>query len=134
MKKKLEIAGITLLIVVGVFFIFKFANENRFDKLSFNADCIYVYSIDDEKEIFSKNPDKKVYPASLTKMMTVYTAIGKIEDFDKKAPIDKKSYQKLVAQNASIAGFCMEQCLLLPENVQIAWLLMQVVPRKNLWI
>lgn len=86
-----------------------------------------------------------MYPASLTKMMTVYTAIGKIEDFDKKAPIDKKSYQKLVAQNASMAGFmvmsplllriyCMEQCLPLPENVQTAWLLMQVVPKENLWI
>ncbi|MCI6000867.1 MAG: D-alanyl-D-alanine carboxypeptidase, partial [Finegoldia magna] len=105
MKKKLGIAGIILLIVVGVFFIFKVVNENKFDNLSFNADCIYVYSIDDDKEIFSKNPEKKVYPASLTKMMTVYTAIGKIEDFDKKAPIDKKSYQKLVAQNASMAGF-----------------------------
>ena len=84
MKKKLEIVGITLLVVVGLCIIFKIANENKFDKLSFNADCIYVYSIDDEKEIFSKNPDKKVYPASLTKMMTVYTALGKIEDFDKK--------------------------------------------------
>ncbi|MDU3193511.1 MAG: serine hydrolase, partial [Finegoldia magna] len=105
MKKKLEIAGVTLLVVVGLCFIFKIANANKFDKLSFNADSIYVYSIDDEKEIFSKNPDKKVYPASLTKMMTVHTALGEIEDFDKKAPIDKKSYQKLVAQNASMAGF-----------------------------
>lgn len=105
MKKKLEIVGITMLVVVGLCIIFKIANENKFDKLSFNANCIYVYSIDDEKEIFSKNPDKKVYPASLTKMMTVYTALGKIEDFDKKAPIDKKSYQKLVKQNASMAGF-----------------------------
>ena len=38
-------------------------------------------------------------------MMTVYTAVGEINDFDKKAPIDKKSYQQLVAQNASMAGF-----------------------------
>lgn len=105
MRKKLEIAGVTLLVVVGLYFIFKVANANKFDKLSFNADCIYVYSIDDEKEIFSKNPDKKVYPASLTKMMTVYTAVGEINDFDKKAPIDKKSYQQLVVQNASMAGF-----------------------------
>lgn len=101
MRKKLEIAGVTLLVVVGLYFIFKVANANKFDKLSFNADCIYVYSIDDEKEIFSKNSDKKVYPASLTKMMTVYTAVGEIND----APIDKKSYQQLVVQNASMAGF-----------------------------
>lgn len=83
MKKKLRIAGVTLLIVVGICFIFKIVNANKLDKLTFNADCIYVYSIDDEKEIFSKNPDKKVYPASLTKMMTVYTAVGEINDFDK---------------------------------------------------
>ncbi len=83
----------------------KIINKNKFDKLNLKSDCIYVYSIDDEKEIFSKNPDKKVYPASLTKMMTVLTAVENIDDFDKKAPIDKKSYQKLVKQNASMAGF-----------------------------
>ena len=105
MRKKLAGAGIFLLMILCVVCASKIINKNKFDKLNLKSDCIYVYSIDDEKEIFSKNPDKKVYPASLTKMMTVYTALGKIEDFDKKAPIDKKSYQKLVKQNASMAGF-----------------------------
>ena len=105
MRKKLAGAGIFLLMILCVVCASKIINKNKFDKLNLKSDCIYVYSIDDEKEIFSKNPDKKVYPASLTKMMTVYTALGKIDDFDKKAPIDKKSYQKLVKQNASMAGF-----------------------------
>lgn len=105
MRKKLTGAGIFLLMILCVVCASKIINKNKFDKLNLKSDCIYVYSIDDEKEIFSKNPDKKVYPASLTKMMTVLTAVENIDDFDKKAPIDKKSYQKLVKQNASMAGF-----------------------------
>ncbi|WP_297812289.1 D-alanyl-D-alanine carboxypeptidase family protein [uncultured Finegoldia sp.] len=105
MRKKLAGAGIFLLMILCVVCASKIINKNKFDKLNLKSDCIYVYSIDDEKEIFSKNPDKKVYPASLTKMMTVLTAVENIDDFDKKAPIDKKSYQKLVKQNASMAGF-----------------------------
>ena len=94
-----------MLMILCVVCASKIINKNKFDKLNLKSDCIYVYSIDDEKEIFSKNSDKKVYPASLTKMMTVLTAVENIDDFDKKAPIDKKSYQKLVKQNASMAGF-----------------------------
>lgn len=105
MRKKLAGAGIFLLMILCVVCASKIINKNKFDKLNLKSDCIYVYSIDDEKEIFSKNPDKKVYPASLTKMMTVLTAVENIDDFDEKAPIDKKSYQKLVKQNASMAGF-----------------------------
>lgn len=105
MRKKLAGAGIFLLMILCVVCASKIINKNKFDKLNLKSDCIYVYSIDDEKEIFSKNSDKKVYPASLTKMMTVLTAVENIDDFDKKAPIDKKSYQKLVKQNASMAGF-----------------------------
>lgn len=71
----------------------------------FKAKNIYVYNLSDDKQVFAKNENARVAPASLTKIMTTYTALQHISDLSAIAPIDKESYQRMVALNSSMAGF-----------------------------
>lgn len=67
----------------------------------------YIYMVDRNtgKAVYEKNANEKVYPASLTKMMTTIVALEHISDLSASAPVDTDTYQEMVAQNASMAGF-----------------------------
>lgn len=66
---------------------------------------IYVFDREKEKEIYKKNDQERTYPASLTKMMTVFVALEEIKDLDTLAPIDVGVYHKMINNNGSMAGF-----------------------------
>ncbi len=67
----------------------------------------HIYLLDREtgKAVFEKDAETKAYPASLTKMMTTLVALEHIDDLSASAPVDVQTYQAMVAQNASMAGF-----------------------------
>jgi len=67
----------------------------------------HIYLLDREtgKAVYEKDAETKAYPASLTKMMTTLVALEHIDDLSASAPVDVQSYQAMVAQNASMAGF-----------------------------
>lgn len=67
----------------------------------------YIYMVDrvTGKAVYEKNANEKAYPASLTKMMTTIVALEHISDLSASAPVDTATYQEMVAQNASMAGF-----------------------------
>ncbi|MET3574500.1 D-alanyl-D-alanine carboxypeptidase family protein [Bhargavaea ullalensis] len=67
----------------------------------------YIYVLDREsgKPVYEKNADARAYPASLTKMMTTLVALEHIGDLSAAAPVDLDTYRKMVAANASMAGF-----------------------------
>lgn len=71
----------------------------------FQSKSIYIYNLTDNCEVKNLNADAQLPPASLTKIMTVYTALQYIRNLDAKAPIDAASYAKLDDENASTAGF-----------------------------
>lgn len=66
--------------------------------------AVYLYNLTNDKLLYEKNSDKRMYPASLTKIMTVALAIEKIPDPDT-VKIAKKLYiqDMLYGQNASNA-------------------------------
>lgn len=67
----------------------------------------YILMVDRStgKAVYEKNSDQKAYPASLTKMMTTLVALEHIKDLSASAPVDTATYQEMVSQNASMAGF-----------------------------
>ena len=71
----------------------------------YNSKAIYVYNLTDDRKVTSKNEDEKLPMASLTKMMTVLVGLEKVNNLSDIAPVDTESYQKLVGENASMAGF-----------------------------
>lgn len=72
---------------------------------TYNSKAIYVYNLTDDKKVLAINENKRLPMASLTKIMTVLVGLEKIDDLSALAPIDVESYQMLVDENASMAGF-----------------------------
>ena len=52
-----------------------------------------------------KNSEEKIYPASLTKMMTAIVAIEKLPDLRKEIKLTSSTFQGLYKADASMAGF-----------------------------
>ncbi len=55
--------------------------------------------------IAGKNYNKKIYPASLTKIMTLIVAVENADDKDATYKFNAKLIDSLVSENASLAGF-----------------------------
>lgn len=55
--------------------------------------------------IYSFNDDKKMYPASLTKIMTTLVALEENKDLTRKYTITQELYNKMLEEDASMAGY-----------------------------
>ncbi|MDO5294611.1 MAG: D-alanyl-D-alanine carboxypeptidase [bacterium] len=55
--------------------------------------------------VYSKDADKKMNPASMTKLMTALVIVNNVTDFNKKATIAQDTINFTLTQNASVAGF-----------------------------
>ena len=64
-----------------------------------------VISLDDGKVIFQFQQDEKIFPASLTKIMTCILAIENINNLEATITLEPEIFDELYAQNASMAGF-----------------------------
>lgn len=104
MKKSI----IMFLCLLGFAFII-FSNTNHVEGLKnisnlYSQNAILVQT-KSGKVLYEKNADQMIYPASLTKIMTVLLAIEHFDDYDKKLIINQKVLDDLTFQNASVAGF-----------------------------
>lgn len=59
------------------------------------------------KVLAEKNSEEKIYPASLTKIMTVLVGVENIKDYQKKVTIPSEIEGTLIENHASVAGFHM---------------------------
>ncbi len=61
--------------------------------------------LDDEKVLLEKKSEERIYPASLTKIMTVLVAVEEIDDLGDCIELPEDIFPELYASNASLAGF-----------------------------
>ena len=61
--------------------------------------------LNDHKVIFENKSDEKIYPASLTKIMTAIVAIENISNLEETVTLPEKIFTDLYTANASMAGF-----------------------------
>lgn len=73
--------------------------------LSIESGYGVLIDIDKNEIIASKNADKKIYPASMTKMMTLIVAMENIDDLEDTFTFTADIIDPLYTQNASVAGF-----------------------------
>ena len=59
--------------------------------------------VSDFEVLYSKDIDKKIYPASLTKLVTLDTVLNKVNDLDETSSISAYQVQELISEDASIA-------------------------------
>ena len=80
--------------------------ELDYDKMK--SEYVYLYNIDENRTIAGKRIDDKMYPASLTKMMTAIVTIEKAGNpghLNDTVKVPKYLMEKLARENASVAGF-----------------------------
>lgn len=69
------------------------------------AEYVYMINIDTKEVMYEKNAHAKMYPASMTKIMTAIVAIEAIDDLDETLTITAQMMAGLYEANASMAGF-----------------------------
>lgn len=69
-----------------------------------SANAILV-SLKDNSIQMEKNSEEKIFPASMTKIMTAIIAIENIPDFKKEIKLTNYTFEGLFEANASMAGF-----------------------------
>lgn len=57
--------------------------------------------------LYGKEHDQRVYPASMTKIMTALIAVERIDDLDSPFTLQYSDYAGLYEQNAAMAGFAL---------------------------
>lgn len=75
------------------------------DLSGINSQYAALMQVDGGKIIGEINGDERMYPASLTKIMTTIVAIEKLENLEQQITLSNNIFEKLNGQNASQAGF-----------------------------
>ena len=91
-------------IVIIFLAVFSFINVRAIE-FDIKSNQAILYNMTEDNVLYEKNPDQEVKIASLTKLMTVYTALTYIEDLDTKVIMIPSIFKGLVEENASVAGF-----------------------------
>lgn len=68
-----------------------------------------LINLDTDVVVGSKKPDKKIYPASMTKIMSAYVVIQHLTDLDQRVPISGEIVDQAVSEGASMAGFIRDE-------------------------
>lgn len=73
--------------------------------VNLNSPNAIMVRLSDNAVIMEKNSDKKIYPASLTKMMTAIVAIENLHSLDENITLSPSIFNALYKADASMAGF-----------------------------
>src|SRR5699024_1740577 len=113
MKKISTFIKILLVMIIIIFALSKL--EDHFNLSNYipflntadpySSPHVFVLDKHTGEVILKKNATSRTSPASLTKIMTALVALEQIEDLDTTVAIDVDTYQEMVVQNASMAGF-----------------------------
>ncbi|MEK4462265.1 D-alanyl-D-alanine carboxypeptidase [Paenibacillus odorifer] len=76
-----------------------------FGQNTYASPYIYVYDRESDQAIYEESAGAKVYPASLTKIMTAIVTLEHVDDLSVIAPVDRRTFGELLASNSSMAGF-----------------------------
>ncbi len=71
-----------------------------------HADAVLLYNVDTDTVVYSQNPDKRVFPASLTKIMVAILLVEKNDNLkDLTLTVSEEIYLRYRYSEAVIAGF-----------------------------
>lgn len=75
------------------------------DTENLHSPCAILVRLSDKAVLMQKQSDERIYPASLTKIMTAVVAIENIPDLQKRIELPSSIFQPLYKADASMAGF-----------------------------
>ena len=101
--------NIKIFIISLALLLISFSSVYAQNNYSIDVDSTYVTVVEvdgsEVREIYNKDGDKKMYPASMTKLMTVYVALLNLKDLSEEVVIVNEDIKGLYEKRASMAGF-----------------------------
>ncbi len=73
-------------------------------KFSLYSEGVYMVNLDTDIVLVSKNADKKLYPASTTKIMTCLVSLANIKNFDAKVEVPYEAFNEFQGANINFQG------------------------------
>ncbi len=103
-----------LLFCLGMMFclIVPVAAEEEWDLYS---DYYYLIDLDNGQIILDQGSEEMIYPASMTKMMTLIVGLENIENLQDRIVLDEDIFAGLYEENASMAGFYLNESVTLED-------------------
>lgn len=83
--------------------------------ISLHSSNAILVNLDKNEVLLDKNSEQIIYPASLTKMMTILVAIEHINDLQERIVLPREIFDDLYQENASMAGFLPNEELTLED-------------------
>ena len=78
--------------------------KKRLESMTLNSRYAMVIDLQDQQVLYEKNSDERLFPASLTKVLTAIVALDNMENLHKKITITEQDIEGLAEANASVAG------------------------------
>ena len=75
------------------------------DDIEFESDYYLLIDPDNQQILMQQGADELIYPASMTKMMTLIIALENVENHEEMLTLDREVFKGLYEANASLAGF-----------------------------
>ena len=75
------------------------------DLNAINSKSAILLRLSDMSVIAEKDADTRIYPASMTKIMTAVVGLENLSDLNQMIPVDRDTYDRLYLEGASLAGF-----------------------------
>lgn len=99
MKKIVSVCLICLIILVS------FVPVSATNELKLNSPYAYLFDRQTNMVYINQKSEERIYPASMTKILTVSLALQKIDNLQKKVTITSIDLKGLAQMGASVAGF-----------------------------
>ena len=105
MRKTIIAAGISLLTIYSLTLTGIAENEHPDDAPDITSEYVYLVDSGNGQVIWSLNSEDRMYPASMTKLMTEILAIEALTEPDERVMITPEMTAGLYEANASVAGY-----------------------------
>lgn len=105
MRKTIIAAGISLLTICSLTLTGIAENEHPDDAPDITSEYVYLVDSGNGQVIWSLNSEDRMYPASMTKLMTEILAIEALTEPDERVMITPEMTAGLYEANASVAGY-----------------------------
>ena len=94
-----------LISIICIITLFSSISYVSAKKITIDSDYAIVLDPSNNQVLYEKNGYEKMYPASMTKLVTVYLALKQIKDVNDSVVIQPYDLETLVETNASVANF-----------------------------
>lgn len=85
------------------------------EDLTIYSDYYYMIDMDNGQIIFDHGSEELIYPASMTKMMTLIVGLENIKDTSERIVLNDEIFAGLYEANASMAGFSLNESVTLED-------------------